>query len=408
MTAATPPELAFRFRASNDEGTVREGVIRASSRDDALRELRRQSLWPVSVEAVQPSARTATWSTTFGARRPAVALWTRTLATLVGAGASMDRALQVAAAQVDVPAVRRAVTQVHGDVRGGASLASAMRAHPTLFDALHVGMVDAGEMAGQLPNSLDTLAGYLEEDEDRRAQLRSALLYPALMAVVSAIGVLVLLLFVVPRFAGMLADVGGTLPWSTRVLVALGAGLARFWWLMLIGIAVAVVAFQQWVASSAGRLSWGRLRLQLPVIGTLERSISTARFTRALGLMLRGGGSLLPAVRLARNSVTNPALAADLDGAIQRVARGDGLANSTAGILTPLATQLLTVGEESAQLEQLATRAADAHDDAARRTLRTLSSLLEPALVLTFGAIVGFVALAMLQAIYAVNVSLPS
>ncbi len=407
MTSASRPEMPFRYRATTDAGAMRDGVIRAASREEALRELRRQALWPVTVDVVATATTSVGWRTRLGGQKPAVALWTRTLATLVGAGASMDRALQVAAAQVTLPAVHAALRQVHADVRGGAALAGAMRAHPTLFDALHVGLVEAGESSGQLAPALSTLATALDEEDARRAQLQTALLYPALVAVVTAVGVLVLLLVVVPRFAGMLADVGGTLPWSTRVLVALGSVLARFWWLLAAGGALAAVAWQQWAASPAGAVAWGRLRLQLPVTGALERTIATARFTRALGLLLHGGSSLLPALRLARSGVANPALAMELEQAVQRVARGDALSASVAGILTPLATQLLAVGEESAQLDVLATRAADAHDEDARRSLRTLTALLEPALVLTFGGIVGFVALAMLQAIYAVNVSLP-
>ena len=407
MTSAGRPETPFRYRATTDAGAMRDGVIRAASRDDALRELRRQSLWPVTVDVVATAATAVPWRARLGGRKPAVAIWTRTLATMVGAGAPMDRALQVAAAQVTLPAVHDALRQVLADVRAGAALAGAMRTHPTLFDALHVGLVEAGESSGQLAPALETLAAALDEEEVRRSQLQTALLYPALVAVVTAVGVLVLLLVVVPRFAGMLADTGGTLPWSTRVLVATGSLLARFWWLLAALGALAALAWQQWVRSPEGAMAWGRLRLRLPITGALERTLATARFTRALGLLLHGGASLLPALRLARSGVSNPAVSVALEQAVQRVARGDTLSASVAGILTPLATQLLAVGEESAQLDRLAMRAADAHDEEARRSLRTLTALLEPALVLTFGGIVGFVALAMLQAIYAVNVSLP-
>jgi general secretion pathway protein F len=399
---------SFRYRAATDAGAIVEGVVRATSRDAALRELRRQQLWPVTVDAVIASRASTPWSvaSSASARRREVARWTRTLATLVSAGAPMDRALNVAQSQATVPEFIRGAQAVRHAVQGGASLAEAMRQQPVFFDAMHTGVVDAGEAAGALDKSLDTLAGYLEEDESLRSQLQAALLYPALMGIVASLGILVLLLFVVPRFSTLLSDMGGTLPLSTRLLVGLGAVVTRGWWAFALVGAVAIVGVRSWLAAPGGMLRWHASRLSLPVIGSLERTMVTARFTRAMGLMLQGGLSLLPALRLAQSGVSNRAMAAELERASQRVARGDGLSASMNGILSPMAVQLLAVGEESGQLDTLALRAATVHDSEVRDKLRTAASLLEPALILAFGTVVGFVALAMLQAIYAVNAGL--
>ena len=164
-----------------------------------------------------------------------------------------------------------------------------------------------------------------------------------------------------------------------------------------------LIAVRTILANPEAQLAWHARRLSLPLSGPLERTLATARFTRALGLMLQAGLPLLPALRLARAGVANLALSDELDRAIRNVVRGNGLAPSLLGILTPMAVQLIAVGEESGKLDTLALRAAASHDEEVRRTLRTLASLLEPTLILLFGAIVGFVALAMLQAIYAVN-----
>lgn len=406
MSAAVMPEsaVAFRYRASTDTGAMVEGTVRAPSRDAALRELRRQQLWPVTVDAV--TAKTASMPRVFGAstsKRRAVAHWTRTVATLLDAGAPLDRALGVAQSQCAHIEVAGAALAIRKSVQGGAALAEAMRLQPTLFNSLHAGVVRSGEAAGSLGKALDTLAGYLEEDEALRAQLASALLYPALMAVVASLGILVLLLFVVPRFSSLLADMGGTLPLSTRILILAGDVVTRGWWIIALLIGIGVIAVRSLLASPEARLAWHARRLSLPLTGSLERSLATARFTRALGLMLQAGLPLLPALRLARAGVGNQAMSADLERATQNVVRGNGLASSLLGILSPMAVQLLAVGEESGRLDALALRAAASHDEEVRRSLRTLASLLEPALILLFGAIVGFVALAMLQAIYAVN-----
>jgi type II secretory pathway component PulF len=395
---------SYRYRASTDAGDIVEGVLRAASRDAALRELRRQHLWPVAVDSVGVRADTAVgWRSGGTSRRRGVALWVRTVATLVDAGAPLDRALGVAQGQASNDDVRRAAQALRAAVQGGMSLADAMRLQPALFDALHVGVVRAGESAGALDSALSTLAGYLEEDAALRAQLTSALIYPVLMASVAMLGTLVLLLFVVPRFSTLLADLGGTMPTSTRVLIMLGSIVTHGWWILALAGTAVVIGTRTALAAPATALAWHRRRLTLPVTGALERSMATARFTRALGLMLAGGLPLLPALRLARTGVTNRAMAVDLERVSQEVARGQRLGASLAGVLSPMAVQLLAVGEESGRLDALCLRAATQHDEEVRRTLRTLASLLEPALILVFGAIVGFVALAMLQAIYAVN-----
>lgn len=402
--AASETGSSFRYRASTDTGAMVAGVLSAPSRDAALRELRRQQLWPVTVDPVKartPSA--ARLGTGASARRKAVAQWTRTLATLIDAGAPLDRALAVSQSQSAHQEVADGAQAIRRAVQGGASLAEAMRLQPLLFNSLHTGVVRSGEASGSLDTALDTLAGYLEEDEALRAQLSSALLYPALMATVASLGILILLLFVVPRFATLLADLGGTMPMSTRILVFVGEVVTRGWWVGALVAAVAVVGTRAALASPDAQLAWHARRLRMPLTGSIERTLATARFTRALGLMLQGGLPLLPAMRLARTGVTNRAMAAELERATQNVMRGNGLASSLLGILTPMAVQLLAVGEESGRLDSLALRAAASHDEEVRRRLRTMASLLEPALILLFGAVVGFVALAMLQAIYAVN-----
>jgi general secretion pathway protein F len=402
-TAAAQPS-AFRYRASTDAGEIVEGVLRATSRDAALRELRRQQLWPVAVDpVVTRTAVSIRLGVTSAARRRGVAGWVRTVATLIEAGAPLDRALGVAHGQATHPDVVRGAQAIRTAVQGGSSLTEAMRQQPVLFEPLHVGVVRAGEAAGALDTALTTLAGYLDDDLALRAQLTSALIYPALMATVATLGMLVLLLFVVPRFSALLADLGGAMPASTQALIVIGAVVTRGWWIFALVAAVAVIGTRRALAVPDTRLRWHARRLTLPVIGTLERAMATARFTRALGLMLSGGLPLMPALRLARSGVTNHAIAADLERVAGEVARGQPLGPALAGVLSPMAVQLLAVGEESGKLDILCLRAAAQHDEEVRGTLRTLASLLEPALILLFGAIVGFVALAMLQAIYAVN-----
>jgi len=264
-------------------------------------------------------------------------------------------------------------------------------------------MVSAGESSGALEIVFDRLSEHLEEGAELRSQVRTALLYPALMAIVGGIGLGVLLGFVIPRFAGIFADVGGTLPLSTRLLLAASTVLTKGWWAWLLLAVATGYALPHALARPEMRRRWHAARLAWPWVGDLELKYATAQFARTLGLLLKSGVPALPALRIARASVTNLVVQAGVDRAAGALAEGSALAPALAGTLPPLALQMIAVGEESGRLEDLCLRVADTYDGEVRRALRTGVALLEPALILAFGGLVGFVALAMLQAIYGIN-----
>ena len=393
--------VRFRYRAATPDGQVVEGVVQAPSRQSVLEDLRRQRLYPVTVDEAT-SAAGARLGRRLG-RRAAVTLWTRNAATLLGAGVALDRTLAFTAQHAGHDGLADTVRQVRRAVQGGASLADALAQHPRYFDPLFIAMVSAGELSGALDVVFARLSEHVEESAELRSQVRSALLYPALMSVVATIGVIVLLGFVIPRFASVLADVGGTLPLSTRLLLGASALLTKAWWLwLLLGVAAAY-AIPSALARPATRRRWHAARLTWPWIGDIELKYSTARLARTLGLLLKSGVPALPALKIARASATNLMVQESVDRAAAALAEGSALAPSLAGTLPPLALQMIAVGEESGRLEDLCLRVADTYDGEVRRSLRTGVALLEPALIVIFGALVGFVALGMLQAIYGIN-----
>ncbi len=393
--------VRFRYQAATLDGHTVEGVVQAASRQSVLEELRRRQLYAVTVDEATPD-RVARAGRRLG-RRAAAALWTRSVATLLSAGVPLDRALAFTAQHASHDGLAEAVRQARRAVQEGASLADALARHPRYFDPLFVAMVSAGESSGALEIVFDRLSEHLEEGAELRSQVRTALLYPALMAVVGCIGLGVLLGFVIPRFAGILADVGGTLPVSTRLLLAASTVLTKGWWAWLLLAVAAAYALPQVLARPETRRRWHGARLAWPWLGDLELKYATAQFARTLGLLLKSGVPALPALRIARASVTNLIVQAGVDRAAGALAEGSALAPALAGTLPPLALQMIAVGEESGRLEELCLRVADTYDGEVRRALRTGVALLEPALILAFGALVGFVALAMLQAIYGIN-----
>jgi type II secretory pathway component PulF len=391
----------FRYRAATAEGRFVEGVMRAPSRQSVVDGLRRQHLVPVEVdEATAGSGQVAVGRL---GRRAAIVLWARNAATLLGAGVPLDRALAFTAQHAGHDGLAAAVREVRKSVQGGATLADALARQPGYFDPLFVVMVSAGESSGALDVVFAQLSQQLEEGAELGSQVRSTLLYPAIMAVVAAIGIGVLLGFVIPRFATVLADMGGQLPFSTRLLLATSHLVTQWWWLWLVLAGVGATAAARALRQPGVRRWWHATRLRLPLVGEVERKYSTARVARTFGLLIRSGVAALPALRIARASATNLVLREGIDHAVAAIAEGSALAPALAETLPPLAVQMMAVGEESGRLDALCLRVADSYDGEVRRAMRTAVTLIEPALILTFGTLVGFIALAMLQAIYGID-----
>jgi type II secretory pathway component PulF len=394
--------LAFRYRAATSAGEIVQGVLRAATEREALDELRRQTLVPVAIAPVESARRGASRSS----RAISVGASVRTLATMLAAGVPLERALSFCGEHATHPDVASAWHAIRADVLAGRTLTESFGSHEALFGTITTSVVRAGEASGTLDAALDRLAQHLERVAELRARVRSALVYPTLMAVVAGVGVVILLLFVVPRFTAMLAETGDALPLSTRLLIGASQLLISGWWLWFAVVALAIAGTRSWLANPANRQRWHALRLTLPLARDLESKVEASRYTRTLGLMLRSGAAMLPALRTARASVTNQSLGVRLDEATAAVARGDRVATALSGALPPIAVQLLAVGEESGRLDEMCERVATTFDGDVERGLRQLIALIEPVMIVAFGALVGFIALALLQAVYGVNASI--
>jgi len=399
VAQAEAPER-FRYRASDADGRLVEGVVLAPTRGVALEALRRQRLVPVDIA---PLGSESPASTLRQRKSQALVAWARSVATLLEAGMPLDRALAFGTTHAGHPAIARASADVRRAVQNGSPFADALRQHSAVFGALVPAMVAAGEESGALDHAMARLADHLDEANELGSQVRSALIYPAIMAGASAAGITVLLAFVVPRFAAMLEETGGTLPASTRLLVGMSRVITAWWWLWLALALGVVLGLRAWFGDQSNRRRYHAARLRWPVVGAIETAFSTARFSRALGMLLSGGMPVVGALRIARGTVSNLALGASLDQAAEDVSHGVRIATALAPVLPPLGAQLLAVGEETGRLPELARQVAETYDRELTRVLRSAVSLVEPALILFFAVLVGFVALAMLQAIYSIN-----
>lgn len=399
----------YAYQASTAEGRIVSGRIEAVTREAARSELRRRGLYPVAVRETQAAA-----AADRGARsRPrfrssgAVALeLTRELAILLGAGFSLDRSLALLEDLLPDPRDARMVAAIREEVRRGASFSEALAQHPRVFSRTYVRVVAAGEEAGRLDRVIESLASYLERRAEVRERVRSALVYPALMTVVGGCAVLILLVFVLPKFVAVLEEAERGLPLTTALLVGAGQAMSQFWWLLLALAGLAGFALAHYRSTAAGARRLAAADVGAPVWGALRREALTADFCQTLALLLRSGVPLLAALRTASQTVSNGIVRERLAGVETRVAKGEPLAASLEAASVPfprLALQLVGVGEQSGELPAMLEQAAEIFRRRVDRRTDRLVTLLEPALIVLFGAIVGLVALAMFQAVYGIQ-----
>jgi type II secretory pathway component PulF len=274
-----------------------------------------------------------------------------------------------------------------------------------LFSPLYIGLVRAGEKSGDVDASFARLADQLERDEQLRGRILSAAIYPFLLATVGTIAVSVLLMFVLPRFVELLEGSGASLPGSTAFLLALSGGLNRYWPVLLLAVG-GLIAAGFWAARTPqGQRAWSRLLLTLPLVRTLRRYALAARFARLAGVLLGGGAPLLTALDDTIESIGDPVARDDVARIRGRVREGASLrqAITEGNLFPPLLAQLVSVGEEAGRLREFLLKAADIFEDRTERSTQRLATLAEPAMIVLFGAIVAFVALSLLQAIYGIN-----
>ena len=389
---------AFRYEAARADGGTVRGRLDAPSRPDAAALLSSRGLFPVLVEALEENA--GWWPPRPSARSRAIVI--ESLATLVSAGLPLEKSLH-ATEQVATGRLRDVLTRAGARVREGASLGAALSAEPGVFSGVTLGLIRAGERGVGLGPALEQAAGQLDREAESSARIRAALAYPALLAVAGSISIAVIVLFVVPRFAAILGDLGESLPRATRLLIGL-SDLVRHYGLLVGAVLVAGVVLGG-AEVTRRREAVHRWLLGLPVVGGLRQSLATARVARTLAALLDTGTPALQALAIAEGAAGDAEVAARIARARERVAEGASLTSALAGTeaLTPAALQLLAVGEQSGRIGTVLLKAADLDESRAERNLRVLVGLLEPALIIAFAGMVAFVAAALLQAVYSVR-----
>lgn len=400
----------FAYKAIDGSGAVVEGRAEAADEASLTAKLEATGILPLSVAPVRSQAGRG-GSAAGGLRRRRgpkpgeITQMTRELAILVAAGQPLEQALVTLSDGMGANPVAAMAAQVLARVRAGASLSTALEEQGPVFPKLYVNMVRAGESSGTLDVVLERLADLRERGEKTREMVVSAMLYPAILIVVSLASVFLLLTFVVPQFETIFKDAGAALPTPTAIVIAIGRFCQTYGWMVGLGVVAAVIVVRRILTQPGPRLAWDRAALRLPLVGPLVRTLATARFCRTLSTLVGNGVDLPSAIALSRDVVSNTAVAAAMETVITGVRQGRGLADPLAeiGLFPPLAVQMLRVGEETGRIDMTSAHIADAYERKLEAAIKRLVTLVEPALIIILGLAVGGIVMSILLAVISIN-----
>ena len=400
----------FTYRAADRQGRTIEGVMEAADARGVVERLQRDAYFPVKVSP-QAERRSALGISLPGLGRGRISrrdvlTFTHQLGTLVEAGLPLDRALVILEDLAPNPRLRAITTDLLKGIRGGSSLAEAMAKHqPRPFSRLAVNMVRAGEKGGVLEATLKRLAELLEETQEFKETLVSALIYPILLTAAGGAAVVFLLTFVIPRFVDIFKDLGQALPLPTQILLTVSGVVQQYWWLIAAVVVGLVLGIRMALSSESGRWQWDQLVLRLPLLGEVVLKTETARFARILGTLLKSGVPVLTALGVVRELSGNQVLGRAIERVGDGVRRGAGISGplNESQAFPAMAVHIVRVGEETGRLEEMLLKLATDLESEVRRLVKRLMSLLEPSIILIMGLVVGFIVVALLMAIFSIT-----
>jgi len=396
----------FHYKALGADGKTRTGTLTAGDDRVAARELRRQGLTPVFIGGSKPGGIKLRLPSFGGGRRSKDVLhFTQEMATLLNAGIPLDRALSITAELTERADFRTVVNDVVRALRGGKSFAESLSGHPAHFSELYLSMIRAGEVSGSLPATMDRLAEFERARDELRGYIISSLTYPALLSVVGAGSIFVLLRFVVPRFAAAFDQSNIEMPLPMQVLLTISDLVSTFGIPALALLALGAAGMAYYIRTPEGRLRSDRLRMRIPLLGEALQKAETARFARAMSTLVTNSVPLVQAIHIAKGILTNKVMSNSLERVAQGVKRGEGIAEPLrrTGTFPALAGHLLTVGEETGNLDRMFERMADIYDKDTREGIKRFTALFEPLVILFMGLVVGAMILSIMLAITSIN-----
>jgi type IV pilus assembly protein PilC len=394
----------YAFKAIDLAGIKASGEVEADSKQAVSDQLKQRGLIVLDI-ADKHASRQIELGFAKRVKAGELAVFSRQLATMITSGMSILRSLYVLEEQTESKFLKETIVSVRKDVEAGLSLSDAMARHPKVFNPLFVAMTQAGEMGGLLEDALLRVADQLQKDASLRRQIRSAMIYPVLV-ITFAVGVMMALVaFLVPVFENVFKQFGGQLPAITQVSVGLSHAVLGYWWLMFGLFAAAVIAFLKWKKSSWGRPQWDRFRLRVPMkIGSIVQQIAVARWSRTLASLTGAGVPLLQALEITGKTGGNVVVEEAMGDVINSVKRGGTISAplAQAPIFPTMVTHMVGVGEETGALDTMLEKVAEFYEDQVEASVKALTSILEPIMIIVIGSIVGFIVISMYMPLFTV------
>ncbi|MBT6347190.1 MAG: type II secretion system F family protein [Nitrospina sp.] len=403
--------MVYSYKATDKSGKFVEGDVTAPDYNAAVQQIRQLNYFPVKVAEAKSSARISAglklslpnWGSKVSTKD--LMTLTQQLSTLVDSGLTLDEGLSTLVKLAETEEIRSILADIRKQVHAGSSFADALEKHPDVFSNLYVNMIRAGEAGGIVSEALDRLAIFLEKSVELKANIQSAMVYPAILGLVGGSAVIILITFVVPQFSKLFEDMGAALPLPTQIMLGLSSLIINYWPLLILGTLGSVGAFTFYIKTDKGRYWWDGLLLKLPLFGSLIQKVEVSRFSLTMATLLKSGVPILQAMKIVQSILINRVISDAIGNINQSLKRGKGLSGplEEAGVFPPMAVHMITVGETSGALDEMLTKVSQTYDKEVAQAIKQVISLIEPFMILFMALIIGFIVVSMLLAIFSAN-----
>jgi len=396
----------FSYRAKAGPRRIVEGNLQAETETAVIERLSRLGYFPLSVAKVEKEEkRKFSFRFLKRVRRRDLSVFTRQLSDLLESGLTLLEALKITEEQTESRGLKEALGEILQEIRDGKRLSESMAKRPSIFPPLCVNMVRSGEVGGMLEEVLGRLSDFLERDEELLSKLRAAMAYPILMASVGVLTVFVLLTFVIPKLVSMFEEMGQVLPLPTRILIGTSHFLTHYGWLLALFLALCYFFLKREFKTPKGKLLLDKLRLKLPLLGEFFRKTEISRFSRTLGTLIQNGIPILESLKVVAGSMQSPILKGEVKKVHEQLTQGERLGPSLRRCphFPIFVTNMISVGEESNLLERALFKVADSYDRDLERSVKQMTSLLEPLMILLMGSVVAFIVVSMMLPIFQID-----
>ncbi len=398
----------YSYEAATNEGNIVTGTIDAENEKLAVDRIQERGFFPLKIYKAKEQKEFFENILYFFKSRVSerdIMTFTYQLGVLLEAGFPLERGLLVLSELSEKKSLEDIIKDVLSQVRSGKSFSEALSKFPSVFPLFYVNMIKAGEAGGFLEDTILRMGVYLENTHKLKEDVRSALIYPAVLVSFGIIAVVVLLTFVVPNFTTIFADLGEELPLPTAILLSISNLIRNFWWIIIIILPVVFFYMRRYLKTEEGNRKWDLIKFRLPMFGKLFKETVVSRFARTVGTLLQSGVPILNALQIAKGTLGSEKMSEIISLVREGVRKGKGISEPlrNSGIFPSIAVHMVTVGEETGKLDEMLLKVADRFDTEVRITIKRMLSLLEPLLILLIGVVIGFIVIAMLLAIFSIN-----